>query len=108
MGGVVQVENENHCDFTRLREMLIRTNMEDLIDTTHARHYELYRKDRLKQMGFEENNKDGKPSSFAETYTMRRENHLQSLQEGGRDEAEVRPQSEGEGGRVEGSRERTS
>ena len=28
--------------------------------------------------------------------------------EGGRDEAEVRPQSEGEGGRVEGSRERTS
>lgn len=45
--------------------------MEDLIDTTHSRHYELYRKDRLKQMGFEENNKDGKPSSFAETYTMR-------------------------------------
>merc|ERR1711983_261833 len=79
--GVVQVENENHCDFTRLREMLIRTNMEDLIDTTHSRHYELYRKDRLKQMGFEENNKDGKPSSFAETYTMRRENHLQSLHE---------------------------
>lgn len=38
-------------------------------------------KDRLKQMGFEENNKDGKPSSFAETYTMRRENHLQSLHE---------------------------
>merc|ERR1712029_1166969 len=79
--GVVQVENENHCDFTRLREMLIRTNMEDLIDTTHARHYELYRKDRLKQMGFEESGKDGKPSSFAETYTMRRESHLASLHE---------------------------
>merc|ERR1719513_439034 len=79
--GVVQVENENHCDFTRLREMLIRTNMEDLIDQTHAKHYELYRKDRLKQMGFEENDKEGKPSSFAETYTMRRESHLQSLQE---------------------------
>jgi len=79
--GVVQVENENHCDFTRLREMLIRTNMEDLIDQTHGKHYELYRKDRLKQMGFEENDKEGKPSSFAETYTMRRESHLQSLQE---------------------------
>merc|ERR1719357_773830 len=79
--GVVQVENENHCDFTRLREMLIRTNMEDLIDTTHSRHYELYRKDRLKQMGFEEGDKEGKASSFAETYTMRRESHLQSLQE---------------------------
>merc|ERR1719410_2475301 len=79
--GVVQVENENHCDFTRLREMLIRTNMEDLIDTTHSRHYELYRKDRLKMMGFEESSKDGKPSSFAETYTMRRETHLASLHE---------------------------
>jgi len=79
--GVVQVENENHCDFTRLREMLIRTNMEDLCDATHARHYELYRKERLKQMGFEEGDKEGKASSFAETYTMRRESHLQSLQE---------------------------
>merc|ERR1712004_686572 len=79
--GVVQVENENHCDFTKLREMLIRTNMEDLRDTTHGKHYELYRKDRLKQMGFEEGDKEGKASSFAETYTMRRESHLQSLQE---------------------------
>merc|ERR1711956_148904 len=35
--GVVQVENENHCDFTKLREMLIRTNMEDLRDTTHGK-----------------------------------------------------------------------
>ena len=91
-----QVENENHCDFTKLREMLIRTNMEDLCDSTHSRHYELYRKERLKQMGFEEGDKEGKvrslgnvvslmfmiqASSFAETYTMRRESHLQSLQE---------------------------
>ena len=56
----VQVENENHCDFTKLREMLIRTNMEDLCDSTHSRHYELYRKERLKQMGFEEGDKEGK------------------------------------------------
>ena len=34
-------------------DWLFRTNMEDLIDTTHSRHYELYRKDRLKMMGFE-------------------------------------------------------
>merc|ERR1711874_538782 len=57
------------------------TNMEDLIDTTHSRHYELYRKDRLKMMGFEESSKDGKLSSFAETYTLRRETHLASLHE---------------------------
>merc|ERR1719296_476148 len=76
--GVVQVENENHCDFTRLREMLIRTNMEDLRDTTHSRHYEVYRKERLKQMGFTDN--EGKPGNFAEQYNSRREHHLSSLQ----------------------------
>ena len=58
----VQVENENHCDFTKLREMLIRTNMEDLRDTTHGKHYELYRKDRLKEMGFTDN--EGKPGKI--------------------------------------------
>ena len=46
----ISVENENHCDFTKLREMLIRTNMEDLRDTTHGKHYEVYRKDRLKEV----------------------------------------------------------
>ena len=47
--------------------MLIRTNMEDLRDTTHGRHYELYRKDRLKEMGFTDN--EGKPGNFAEQVT---------------------------------------
>merc|ERR1711976_408174 len=77
--GVVQVENGNHCDFTKLREMLIRTNMEDLRDTTHSKHYEVYRKDRLKEMGFTDN--EGKPGNFAEQYNMRRETHLTSLQQ---------------------------
>ena len=42
--------------------MLIRTNMEDLRDTTHGKHYELYRKDRLKEMGFTDN--EGKPGKI--------------------------------------------
>lgn len=46
------VENENHCDFVKLREMLICTNMEDLRDQTHTRHYELYRRRKLEEMGF--------------------------------------------------------
>jgi len=87
--GVVQVENESHCDFTKLREMLIRTNMEDLRDQTHFKHYELYRKERLQQMGFSDANENGsgtgsggvKPGSFAEQYAARRENHLTSLQQ---------------------------
>jgi len=78
--GVVQVENENHCDFKHLREMLIRTNMEDLRNQTQLKHYELYRKERLKQMGFSETDSSGGTSSFAETYTLRRESILKSLQ----------------------------
>lgn len=46
----VAVENETHCDFVKLREMLIRTNMEDMREQTHMRHYELYRKTRLEQV----------------------------------------------------------
>ncbi|KAM7247074.1 hypothetical protein CapIbe_001027 [Capra ibex] len=47
--GVVQVENENHCNFVKLREMLICTNMEDLRDQTYTRHYELYRRHKLEE-----------------------------------------------------------
>lgn len=50
--GTVQVENENHSDFTKLREVLLRVNMEDLRESTHLNHYELYRRSRLEEMGF--------------------------------------------------------
>ena len=46
------VENENHCDFVKLREMLVRVNMEDLREKTHLKHYELYRRSKLAEMGF--------------------------------------------------------
>ena len=52
---MITVENENHCDFVKLREMLIRTNMQDMIDTTHYKHYELYRCNKMKDMGFTDN-----------------------------------------------------
>ena len=41
-----------HCDFVKLREMVLRTNMEDLRETTHTKHYEVFRRERLVQMGF--------------------------------------------------------
>ena len=106
-----KVENENHCDFTKLREMLIRTNMEDLCDSTHSRHYELYRKERLKQMGFEEGDKEGKVRLFMSIRSLnvcpmsmtgkqlRRDLHNEERisfavapRKGGGDEAEVCPQ----------------
>ncbi|KAJ6667442.1 hypothetical protein lerEdw1_016563 [Lerista edwardsae] len=59
--GIVQVENENHCDFVKLREMLICTNMEDLREQTHMRHYELYRRCKLEEMGFRDTGPENKP-----------------------------------------------
>lgn len=37
------VENPSHCDFVKLRTMLIRTHMHDLKDITSDGHYENYR-----------------------------------------------------------------
>lgn len=36
-------KNENHCDFVKLWEKLTCTNMKDLWEQTHTRHYKLYR-----------------------------------------------------------------
>ncbi|KYM83844.1 Septin-2, partial [Atta colombica] len=79
--GTVQVENESHCDFVKLREMLIGTNMEDMREKTHCRHYELYRKKRLEQMGFSDVDSDNKPVSFQQTCEAKRSIHLQELQQ---------------------------
>ncbi|KPP70295.1 septin-7-like [Scleropages formosus] len=45
--GVAEVENGEHCDFTILRDMLIRTHMQDLKDVTNNVHYENYRSRKL-------------------------------------------------------------
>ncbi|XP_028816053.1 septin-8-A-like isoform X4 [Denticeps clupeoides] len=78
--GVVQVENENHCDFVRLREMMFRVNMEDLREQTHARHYELYRRCKLEEMGFKDTDPDSEPFSLQETYEAKRKEFLIDLQ----------------------------
>nr|XP_035156504.2 septin-4 isoform X3 [Callithrix jacchus] len=41
--GIVEVENPGHCDFVKLRTMLVRTHMQDLKDVTRETHYENYR-----------------------------------------------------------------
>uniref|UniRef100_A0A3B4TBU7 Septin n=1 Tax=Seriola dumerili TaxID=41447 RepID=A0A3B4TBU7_SERDU len=41
--GIVEVENQSHCDFVKLRNMLIRSHMHDLKDVTCDVHYENYR-----------------------------------------------------------------
>uniref|UniRef100_A0A8C8G5M6 Septin n=1 Tax=Oncorhynchus tshawytscha TaxID=74940 RepID=A0A8C8G5M6_ONCTS len=43
MGVGCVLENQSHCDFVKLRTMLIRTHMHDLKDITCDCHYENYR-----------------------------------------------------------------
>jgi len=52
--GVAEVENENHCDFKKLRSLLIRTHMLDLISTSEELHYENYRQQQMETRKFGE------------------------------------------------------
>jgi len=49
--GVVEVDNEEHCDFVKLRQMLVRTYMEELREYTNDVLYENWRTDKLISMG---------------------------------------------------------
>ncbi|TIA69215.1 hypothetical protein E3P91_03728 [Wallemia ichthyophaga] len=52
--GVAEVENEQHCDFRKLRQLLVRTHMLDLINTTEETHYEHYRQAQMETRKFGE------------------------------------------------------
>ncbi|SAM84443.1 probable cell division control protein CDC3 [Ustilago bromivora] len=49
--GVIEVDNEEHCDFVKLRQMLIHTHMEELKEHTNNVLYEKYRSEKLAAMG---------------------------------------------------------
>ncbi|KAI9816198.1 MAG: Cell division control protein 3 [Pycnora praestabilis] len=59
--GIIEVDNEDHCDFVKLRQMLIRTHMEELKEHTNNSIYENYRSEKLTQMGVAQD-----PSVFKE------------------------------------------
>ncbi|XP_042360105.1 uncharacterized protein LOC121956082 [Plectropomus leopardus] len=47
--GIIEVENVAHCEFANLRDLLIRSHLQDLKDVTHNIHYETYRIRRLNE-----------------------------------------------------------
>ncbi len=49
--GFVEVENEEHSDFIKLRQMLIKTHMEELKERTCRVLYETYRTEKLTSGG---------------------------------------------------------
>lgn len=54
--GVIEVDNESHNDFIKLRQLLVRNNLEELKETTSDVLYEKYRSEKLQKMGIEQDN----------------------------------------------------
>ncbi|CAF5105220.1 unnamed protein product, partial [Rotaria magnacalcarata] len=51
--GLIDIENSNHSDFLKLRNMLI-IHMQDLQQVTHEFHYENYRLEKLQLKKYDE------------------------------------------------------
>lgn len=52
--GVIEVDNEDHCDFVKLRQLLIRTHLEELRERTANVLYENYRTEKLSGLGIQQ------------------------------------------------------
>ncbi|KAK4155810.1 Septin-domain-containing protein [Chaetomidium leptoderma] len=74
--GVIEVDNEEHCDFVKLRQMLIRTHMEELKEHTNNNLYENYRTDKLIAMGVSQD-----PSVFKEVNPAVKQEEERTLHE---------------------------
>jgi septin 7 len=74
--GVIEVDNEEHCDFAKLRQMLIRTHMEELKEYTNNLLYENYRSDKLTSMGVAQD-----PSVFREVNPAAKQEEERTLHE---------------------------
>lgn len=74
--GVIEVDNEEHCDFVKLRQMLIRTHMEELKEHTNNVLYENYRSEKLTTMGVTQD-----PSVFKEINPTMKQEEERSLHE---------------------------
>ncbi|KPP75422.1 septin-9-like [Scleropages formosus] len=53
--GTIEVENIAHCEFAYLRDLLIRTHMQNIKDITSSIHYEAYRVRRLNESNMQAN-----------------------------------------------------
>uniref|UniRef100_A0A8D0A6R0 Septin 12 n=1 Tax=Sander lucioperca TaxID=283035 RepID=A0A8D0A6R0_SANLU len=76
--GIIEVENVAHCEFANLRDLLIRSHLQDLKDVTHNIHYETYRVRRLNEsnMNFSELGLSARPLENGTADTSESESHL--------------------------------
>eukprot|EP00095_Tigriopus_kingsejongensis_P006232 maker-scaffold301_size216225-snap-gene-1.17 protein:Tk06232 transcript:maker-scaffold301_size216225-snap-gene-1.17-mRNA-1 annotation:"septin-7 isoform x3" len=77
--GIVDIENLDHCDFIPLRNMLIRTNLQDLKEVTNDVHYENYRCRKLAGVAGGSVDKIPNRNPMAQIEEERREHHNKLL-----------------------------
>ncbi|XP_064613485.1 septin-2B-like isoform X2 [Liolophura sinensis] len=80
--GVVEVENPDHCDFLKLRTMLI-THLQDLQEVTQEFHYENYRAENLASGGPAQRKPRAESQELTEKekQLLEKEQELQRMQE---------------------------
>jgi len=74
--GVINVEDEAHCEFVALRNFLTRSHLQDLIETTSQIHYETFRSKQL--LALKENSAAGHSGSRPISPSAERELSRQS------------------------------
>lgn len=74
--GTIEVDNEDHNDFIKLRQLLIRNYLEELKESTSDYLYEKYRTEKLIKMGIEQDN-----SVFKEFDPVTRQEEERALHE---------------------------
>merc|ERR1711899_656166 len=77
--GVVDIENMEHCDFVPLRNMLIRTHLQDLKEVTNNVHYENYRCRKLAGVAGVATEKIPNKNPMAQIEEEKREHHNKML-----------------------------
>ncbi|XP_072318341.1 septin 9b isoform X4 [Eucyclogobius newberryi] len=65
--GTIEVENISHCEFAYLRDLLIRTHMQNIKDITGSIHYETYRVRRLNESNHNNSQSSGHPVLLPKT-----------------------------------------
>ncbi|XP_059527349.1 septin-9 isoform X2 [Myotis daubentonii] len=61
--GTIEVENIMHCEFAYLRDLLIRTHMQNIKDITSSIHFEAYRVKRLHESNMANGVEDQEPGA---------------------------------------------
>uniref|UniRef100_A0A8C8DTZ0 Septin 9a n=1 Tax=Oryzias sinensis TaxID=183150 RepID=A0A8C8DTZ0_9TELE len=68
--GTIEVENIAHCEFAYLRDLLIRTHMQNIKDITSSIHYEMYRVRRLNESNTAVTQANGIPEHHLSAHEM--------------------------------------